>query len=562
MLGIILWITDISIDYFFINRIDIEVFKSVIDIRDLVSLIMIMVFCLIAGRVALYFVVRYFETIELYKKSEIKYRNIFENFEDIYSEVSLDGNVKIISPSVEAILGYTVKEMKAKNFKEFYFHPNDREVMVDTLLRSGEIKNYEVSMRDKKGCIIDLLLNAKVGMDENGEKQIINVARDITKYKEANRKRMESEEKYRLLYEKMMNGFFIMEPVYGDNGEIIDMRYMDANPGYEKQTRYKIYDLLGRTWSDMTQLDKEKFKGLLALYIGILKIGEPVQYEIHSTGDDEYYLVNAFKIKDSQIGVMLQNITSLKKALFEIQKLNKELEDRVTERTNDLKSALDELEAFTYTVSHDLKSPLRIIDGYSRIIMEDYGETLNGEICEMIKNIKGTSRDMLKLIDKLLEYSITTRLDLNPDNINMEELFISSFDELKMSMPNRNIDLNVETNLPSVIADRVLIKHVIFDILSNAFKFTAVRKKALITIGCKTLSDEHQFYIKDNGVGIDMEYSGKLFGIFQRLHTSDEYEGSGVGLASIKKIIQKHGGRTWIEGKINEGAVIYFTLPR
>lgn len=259
--------------------------------------------------------------------------------------------------------------------------------------------------------------------------------------------------------------------------------------------------------------------------------------------------------------VFSKDITKRKKAELEIIKINKELEQLVEKRTKDLRSTLKELEAFTYTVSHDLKSPLRAIEGYGRIILEDYEETLEKEAVNMITNITNVSCDMIKLIDRVLQYSITSKESIKKEKVDIKEMLINVFNELKTICVERNIEFSIEPAMPTVIADQTLIRQVVYNILSNAVKFTKNKDIAIISVGCLQNYNEQIFYIEDNGAGFDMKYSKKLFAMFQRLHNKEEYEGSGIGLATVHKIIQKHGGRTWIESKLNKGTKVYFTLP-
>ncbi|MCX7709320.1 MAG: ATP-binding protein [Clostridia bacterium] len=372
---------------------------------------------------------------------------------------------------------------------------------------------------------------------------------------ETQRNLLSSETRYVLLFEKMLNGFLVFEPVINYEGILEDLRFLKVNPGFEKQSGMKIRDVLGKTWMEAFRAPNRE----LSILHRILQTGEGEQFETYYK--DKYYLVNAFKISDGHIGVIFDNITAYKKAIREIRKLNEELEQRVENRTSELRHAISELEAFTYTVSHDLKSPLRAVDGYCRIYMEDYGEKIEDEAAQIIGNIRNICKDMIEMIQKLLQYSTTSRAGVHKEEVQTEELISSVFEELKSSQPQRNLQLNIETGLPVVHADRVLLKQAVYNILSNAVKFTKNRDKAVVTVGSTLTEEEYMFYFKDNGTGFDMEFSGKLFGLFQRLHTADEFEGSGIGLVTIRKIIQKHGGRTWIEGKVDEGATVYFTLP-
>lgn len=366
-----------------------------------------------------------------------------------------------------------------------------------------------------------------------------------------------SEERYSMLFRLMLNGFIIFEPVYDSKERITDIRFQKINPAFERQSGFKAGDISGRTWREVYGFPNRN----LGKYNMIFKNGEPRQFESYHAYNKKYYLISAFKISDRQIGVLVDDITEYKRAISQITTLNEELEQRVAERTEELQSAVNELEAFTYTVSHDLKSPIRAVDGYTRIIMEDYEGKLDEDAVAMLQNVRNISMDMIEMIGKLLQYSTTTKAPIEKEKIDIRAMIKSIFGELLSAEAGRTINLNVETGMPEVFADRVMLRQVIYNILSNAVKFTRGREEAQIIVGCTITSEEYVFYFKDNGVGFDMEYSRKLFGIFQRLHNADEFEGSGIGLVTVRKIIQRHGGRVWIEGRKDVGAEVYFTLP-
>lgn len=366
-----------------------------------------------------------------------------------------------------------------------------------------------------------------------------------------------SENRYSMLFEKMLNGYFVFEPVVNESGKLVDIRFLHINPGFEVQTGISSEGMVGKTWTEAFHVPNKE----LNYYHNVLKTGETQYFEVSYGSGDLCFSVNAFKISDRQIGVVFDNITVYKQAIREKTRMNEELERRVTERTQELQNAVSELEAFTYTVSHDLKSPLRAIQGYNRIMMEDYGSDLPEDGREIIQNVRNISGDMIEMVSKLLEYATKSKADILKVPLQTEELFLSIFEELKSAHPGRNMKLAVETGLPRVYADRVMLRQVVYNLLSNAIKFTKYRETAVIQIGCTITGQEYVFYVKDNGTGFDGEYAHKLFGIFQRLHTVDEFEGSGIGLVTVKKLIQRHGGRVWIEGLPDRGATVYFTLP-
>jgi PAS domain S-box-containing protein len=245
----------------------------------------------------------------------------------------------------------------------------------------------------------------------------------------------------------------------------------------------------------------------------------------------------------------------------EIQRLNSELEQRVKERTAQLEMMVKELEAFTYSISDDMRGPLRAIDGFSRVLMEEYPSKLDDEGKRLLNIIRSNSRSMSELIDGLLTFSHLGRQPLDQVDINMEELARSVFDEVQAANRERQLQLRLQ-KLPPAFGDRAMLRQVLYNLISNAFKFTRPKSDAEVEIGFQEGGNQNTYFVRDNGVGFDMQYISKLFGVFQRLHSVDDFEGTGVGLALVQRIILRHGGRVWAEGKPNEGATFYFSLPK
>src|SRR2546427_4720457 len=245
----------------------------------------------------------------------------------------------------------------------------------------------------------------------------------------------------------------------------------------------------------------------------------------------------------------------------EIQLLNRELEQRVRERTAQLEMMVKELEAFTYSISDDMRGPLRAIDGFSRVLAEEYPEKVDAEGKRLLHIIRTNARSLSELIDGLLAFSRLGRQPLEQVDINMEELAKAVFDEIQAANRERQLLLELH-HLPPAFADRAMIRQVLFNLVSNAFKFTRPKHNPAIEIGFRAEGNQYTYYVRDNGVGFDMQYSSKLFGVFQRLHTVEEFEGAGAGLALVQRIVLRHGGHAWAEGKMNEGATFYFSLPR
>jgi light-regulated signal transduction histidine kinase (bacteriophytochrome) len=211
-------------------------------------------------------------------------------------------------------------------------------------------------------------------------------------------------------------------------------------------------------------------------------------------------------------------------------------------------------------VSHDLRAPLRHIGGYVEMLRHESGSALTENGQRFLEVISQAARQMGALIDDLLAFSRMSRVELRRRVIRMDELINEVLQEMKRDTEGRNIEWAIES-LPQVFVDRAAMKQVWANLLSNAVKYTRQREPARVKIGCRASETETEFYVRDNGAGFDMRYSDKLFGVFQRLHQADEFEGTGIGLANVRRIVSRHGGRTWAEGKIGEGATFYFTLP-
>lgn len=284
--------------------------------------------------------------------------------------------------------------------------------------------------------------------------------------------------------------------------------------------------------------------------------------------DGSYYWVDTTIVpfldpegKPRQYIAIRADISERKRIEQEVLELNVDLEKRVAERTEELQIANKELESFSYSVSHDLRAPLRAVDGFSQAVIEDYGSQLPEEGQRYLKTIRSGAQKMGALIDDLLTFSRLHRLPIRSVPTNTEALVRGVLLEILAGEGERSIKTNI-SNLQPSLGDPALLKQVWTNLLSNALKYTRKRSPALIDIGSQERDGETVYFVRDNGTGFDMRYVDKLFGVFQRLHRVEDYEGTGVGLAIVQRIVHRHGGRVWAEGVSDQGATFYFTLSR
>ena len=483
--------------------------------------------------------------------------SIVESSDDAIIGKRPDGTIMSWNPAAERIYGYSREEAVGRSIG-ILVPPESTEGLNTVLARIAHlehIEHYETVRVRKDGQRIHVAVTISPIRDRTG--RVVGastVSRDVTERKRAEESLRLANAYNRSLIEASLDPLVTIAP---------DGKITDVNLGTEKATGCTRGELIGTDFCDYFT-DAEKAR---AGYQRVFREGSVRDYELeirHRDGHSIPVFYNASVYRDEAgtiIGVFAaaRDITERKRVEEEIQKLNEQLEQRVRERTAELEAANKELEAFTYSVSHDLRAPLRHVDGFSKLLVEKHRAELSPDAREYVATIRESVLEMGTLIDDLLNLARVGRKELSVAVTGLNSLVEEIRTDLQRLNPDRLIEWKVET-LPFVECDPGLMKQVFANLLSNAVKFTRPRKPAVIEVGTIRQDDRAVVFVRDNGVGFSMKYAGKLFGVFQRLHRSEDFEGTGIGLATVQRIIHKHRGRVWAEAELNKGATFYFTL--
>jgi len=533
------------------------------------------------------------KAIENLKISEENYRQLFNQAVDGIFIASLDGSSVTVNESGCLMLGYTLEELQ-ENFTEI-LRNDDPSVDVEKISKeilSGLKVTNERKVKTKSGNWIDVEvttqrmsdgriqkvvrnitdrksadrivqqtqdeLRALLTTSDNSRKALLSVIEDQKEIEEALRK---SEKSFRSLFENITQGFALHKVILDDAGDPIDYQFLAINPAYEKMTGLLAEKIVGKNVLDALPGVEQSW---IKIFGEVAISGIPTHFEDYTAAIGKYYDVTAFCPEPGYFAVVVSDITERKKFELEIQNFNLVLENRVKDRTTELENANRELESFSYSISHDLRAPLRSIHGFSEIILEEYSDSLDPEVTHYFDLIRRNATMMGNLVDDLLNFSRLGRQPLNKVIVNSDSLVHEVIESLQSEISNRNIKITT-LDLPECEADPSLLRQIFVNLISNSIKFSRKQKEPVIEIGHTNQTIEDQvihsyFYVKDNGVGFDMKFYDKLFGVFQRLHRAEDYEGTGVGLAIVERIVKKHGGNIWAESSVGEGTTFYFTL--
>lgn len=513
---------------------------------------------------------------ELLHLREREFRTLAENSPDIIIRYDCEGRRSYVNPAYEQEFGVPVAEALNKSLDEHWLldtPASEYKARLREVLETGRPADVELISHHSDGRSITQEVRIVPERDTRGKVVgALALGRNITALKEAvaearrNAEELQRREReFRTLAENSPDIILRYDREY---------RRVYVNPAYERDFGVSAGNLLGLRPDVDWRLDTPVTEYMACLRLAI-EGGGASNIELLSQRADgrrsvyEVRIVPERAVDGEIVGALAigRNISALKETEAEIRRLNSELEHRVEVRTRELaaertklEAANKELEAFSYSVSHDLRAPLRSIDGFSRILLEDYGDKLDEEGREDLETVRAASQRMALLIDDMLQLSRITRSEMRRDRVDLTAIAREVAGELQRVEPERSVEITIQSNL-AANADGRLVRIMLENLLGNAWKFTGREPEARIEVGSARVSDGPAFFVRDNGVGFDMAYVHKLFGAFQRLHTTAEFPGTGVGLATVQRIVHRHGGRVWAEGRPNRGAAFYFTLP-
>jgi PAS domain S-box-containing protein len=493
------------------------------------------------------------------RNSEQRYRTLF--MEDINPSfiASPDGSIKECNQAFMKLFGFKSKKAALEsNFNDRFTNYMHQVFFWESLQQKEHINNHEMPASTVNGDNVYTILKATGSYDQNSHlTEIVGYIQDITDRKEAEVALRKSEERYRSLIETTND--WVWE---------VDENFHFTYSSLKIQTilGYELNNVLGSSILDLipSQRREDMEKELTDLAVRQEAFVGVEQYFEDSEGNTAIFETSGVPLFTNN-GIfkgyrgISKDITERKKTERQIARMNDELENKVIERTKMLRIANKELEAFSYSVSHDLRAPLRSIDGFSQALIEDYGDTLDTTATNYLSRVRSAAQRMSTLIDDMIKLAKVSRTELSKKRINLSDIAISISKSLEEMDPNRDAEFIIQPHL-HVMGDENLMKVVLQNLLENAWKFTSKERTTRIEVGSKTVDHQIVYFVRDNGAGFDMNYAKKIFTPFQRLHKETDFPGTGIGLSTVQRIIHRHLGKIWAEGEPGEGAVFSFTM--
>jgi PAS domain S-box-containing protein len=471
-------------------------------------------------------------------------RSLIEASLDPLVTIAADGKITDVNRATEEVTGVDRTELVGSDFCNYFTEPAKARAGYQQVFAEGLVQDYALAIRHTCGRVTEVLYNASVYRDERGEvKGVFAAARDVTE-----RKRLEEELRARQAYTRSLIEASL-DPLVTIAA---DGRITDVNRATEEVTGIDRTELVG---SDFCNYFTEPAKAR-AGYQQVFAEGRVQDYPL------------AIRQRQGRITEVLYNASVFRNQAGEVEGVfaaarditeRKHLEDSLRQRTVELENSVSELEAFSYSVSHDLRAPLRSIDGFSQILLEDYLAKVDAEGQDCLRRIRAASQHMGQLIDALLQLSRVMRGELQREPVDLSVLALSTAAMIQKADPARRVRFHVANGLQGY-GDRRLLSVLLQNLLQNAWKFSARGPEPIVQFASTQKEGKTAYYVRDNGIGFDMTYVGKLFTPFQRLHTKEQFEGTGIGLATVQRIIKRHGGRVWAEGVVDKGATFYFSL--
>jgi PAS domain S-box-containing protein len=502
---------------------------------------------------------------EAWRRSEERFRMLVEHVSD-YAIYMLDagGHVITWNEGAQRIEGYRAEEIIGQHVSRLF---TSEEVAGNKPQRTLELAKKEGRSEEegwrarKDGTPFWARVILTALRNDLGELYgFSRISQDLTERKRAEENLRRSEERFRLLVEGVQDYAICLLDTDG--------RVISWNSASERIEGYRSQDLVGQHFSFVfNQEDQRCGRPQQALEVASAQRHFEGEFWLVRKDGSGYWanvVLSALHADDGRlIGFteVIRNITERKRCQDEIQRWNAELEQRVNQRTAQLEVANKELEAFSYSVSHDLRAPLRHIEGFIAMLRESAEKNLNEHQQQLLQVIDSSAKKMDRLIDELLAFSRTARAEMLQRKVDLVAVLEQARNELRSQSQGRKIKWTVHP-LPEIDGDPAMLRQVLINLLANSLKYTARCTQTEIEVGSSQSEREYIFFVRDNGVGFDSGYAHKLFGVFQRLHPAHEFPGTGIGLAIVRRIIARHGGRTWAEGEVDHGATFYFSIPK